>query len=97
MTLEINFPDKILAGVHQSYTILSDAGAPAGKVLLAGAELEHRVIPLGPPKTFTGEGPPQMKYKVSFLIPAEAAGKTLTLRFEAGTSRVEETKEITAE
>ena len=95
--LEINIPDKILAGLNQSYTITSEVGEPIGKVSVNGAEVPHRVIRLGPPKMWDGDGAPQMKYKVSFLLPQDTAGKTMELRFAAGGVDAEVTAEITAE
>jgi hypothetical protein len=95
MTLEINYPDKILAGVNQSYTITTDEGAPRGTVQVAGQDVPHRVIALGPPKDALVSTTPVMKYKVSFLLPAGSAGKDVTLRFQAGSSSVEDTKPIT--
>jgi hypothetical protein len=95
MPVTINFPDKILAGVNQSYTIASGDGPPAGKVLVGGAEVEHRVLPLGPVKTLE-KNPPEFRYKVSFFLPDDSAGKELELKFAAGSSRLEETKTIVA-
>jgi len=91
--LEINYPDKILAGVNQSYTLVSDEGTPDGSISIDGTALHHRVIPLGPPK---GEpsGTPVMKYKVSFFIPDGSAGKSLRLSFRAGESAFDDEKEI---
>lgn len=97
MALNINLSDKILAGVNQSYTITSGEGSPAGKVLLDGVEIEHRVIPLGPDKTSSGESPPPYKYKVSFFLPDDSAGKELELKFSAGSSTAEEKVAVTAE
>jgi hypothetical protein len=93
--LEINYPDKILAGVHQSYTLLTDEGLPQGSVALgsvalgSAAPLTHRVIPLGPPKS-EPSGTPLMKYKVTFFLPADAVGKELAIRFQVGASKVED-------
>jgi len=95
MSLNINYPDKILAGLNQSYTLLSDEGAPRGKVTLEGKELPHRVIPLGPPKDAKESTTPLYKYKVSFLLPKESAGKSVTFQFQAGSSKVDESKPIT--
>jgi hypothetical protein len=95
--LNINVPDKILAGLNQSYTILSELGEPRGRVAVDGRELPHRVIRLGPPKDWNGEGAPKMKYKVSFLLPQDSGGKKLQLRFEAGGEVVEESHDITLE
>jgi hypothetical protein len=83
MALEINYTDKVLAGVHHSFTLTSTEGPPAGEVLVGGSPIPHRVVPLREPK-----------WKVSFLIPADAAGKELKLRFKAGASAVDEGKEI---
>ena len=86
MTLAINYTDKILAGVHHSFTLTSDAGPPTGEVLVDGTAIPHRIVPLREPK-----------WKVSFVVPAQSAGKQLGVRFAAGPSSVEETKEILAE
>ena len=95
MSIEINFPDKILAGVNQSYTMTTDEGAPSGKVEVEGKELPHRVIPLGAPKDALVSTTPVMKYKVSFFLPDGTQGKDLVMRFQAGASQVEEKKLIT--
>jgi hypothetical protein len=95
MALSINYPDKILAGLNQSYTLTSDEGPPAGQVQIEGQALPHRVIPLGPPKDAKVSTTPVMKYKVSFLLPQGTAGKQVVLAFQAGASRVEESKPIT--
>ena len=95
--LSINIPDKVLAGLNQSYTITSEVGEPSGKVTVGGTEVPHRVIRLGPPKTWDGNGTPQMKYKVSFLLPADSTGKKMELRFEAGGATAEVGEEIKAE
>ncbi len=92
---ELNYTDKILAGVHQSYTFTSDEGTPSGTVLVDGAEVAHRIIPLGPPKE-EPTGTNKWKYKVTFLIPAGTAGKALTMRFQAGASSIDDEKEIVA-
>ena len=97
MGLTINVSDKVLAGVHQSYTLLSDEGPPSGSVRVSDAEVEHRVLHLGPTKTSTGENERTVKYKVTFYLPDDAAGKTLRLEFRAGESTVEKTEEILAE
>lgn len=97
MALSINYPDKILAGVHQSYTATSDEGEPSGKVVLAGQELPFRVIRLGPPKTAEVSTTPEMKYKITFLLPEDSAGKSVQLQFQAGSSSVDDSKEIIAE
>ena len=94
MTIHLNYPDKILAGLHQSYTLTSDEGAPAGTVELDGKEIPHRVIRLGPPKTALESTTPVVKYKIAFLLPEDCAGKTLTLRFQAGSSKIDETKQV---
>ncbi len=98
MSLEINVPDKILSGLNQSYTITTDEPvAPAGSVTVNGLEVPHRVIPLGPPKEQTANDVPQMKYKVSFLLPTDSAGQKLELRFAAVGSNADESYEITDE
>lgn len=91
--LTLNVADKIFAGVNQSYTLLSDEGQPSGKVVLDGSELEHRVIRLGPPKD-EPTGTLKMKYKVSFYLPPDAVGRSVELRFQTGSSTVEEKREI---
>lgn len=95
MTIDINFPDKILAGVNQSYTITTDEGPPSGTVEVDGKALSHRVIVLGAPKDSKESTTPVMKYKVSFSLPTGSAGKTLKLSFRAGPSRAEESKPVT--
>ena len=95
MSIEINFPDKVLAGVNQSYTVTTDEGAPSGNVEVEGKNLPHRVIPLGAPKDALVSTTPVMKYKVSFFLPDGTAGKDLIMRFQAGESRVEEKRQIT--
>ncbi|HZN56480.1 MAG TPA: hypothetical protein VFD71_00290 [Planctomycetota bacterium] len=95
MSLTVNYPDKILAGLHQSYTILSDEGAPQGTVTVDGEELPHRVIPLGPPKEAKESTTPLFKFKVTFLLPKESVGKSVVLRFQAGSSSVDDTKSVT--
>ena len=47
--------------------------------------LPQKIIPLRAPK-----------WKVTFLLPAEAAGKQMTLKFRNAGGKVEETKEIEA-
>ena len=83
MALEINYTDKVLAGVNHSFTLSSDEGPPSGEVLVGGAPIPHRVVFLREPQ-----------WKVSFMIPSEAVGKELTMRFQAGGNSVDETKEI---
>jgi hypothetical protein len=95
MSIEINFPDKILAGVNQSYTVTTDEGAPSGQVQVEGKDLPHRVVPLGAPKDALVSTTPVMKYKVSFFLPDGTQGKDLVMRFRAGASQVEEKKPIT--
>ena len=86
MALKINYTDKILAGVNHSLTLTSDEGSPSGEVLVDGTSIPHRVVPLREPL-----------WKVSFRIPGDAAGKSLVLKFAAGSSAVDESKEIVAE
>lgn len=95
MSLTINYPDKILAGLNQSYTLLSDEGAPRGNVSIDGKDLPHRVIPLGPPKDAKESTTPLYKYKVSFLLPRDAVGKKVVFQFQAGSSRIDESKPVT--
>lgn len=85
MAISINYPDKILAGVWQSYTITSEEGPPDGEVLLEGQRLERRIIPMRAPK-----------WKVTFFLPPGAAGKDVKLRFQNQASKVEETKSVEA-
>ncbi|MCH2372727.1 MAG: hypothetical protein MK538_00980 [Planctomycetes bacterium] len=95
MSLSVNLPDKILAGVHQSYTMASDEGHPSGQVSVGGNEVAHRVIRLGAPKEATESTTSAMKYKVTFLIPDGSAGQTLQLKFKAGSSEIEESHPVT--
>ncbi len=95
MSLTINYPDKIIGGLNQSYTLLSDEGTPTGKVSVEGTELPHRVILLGPPKDSKESTTLLCKYKVSFLLPRDAVGKNVRFQFQAGSSRVEESKPVT--
>ena len=97
MALSINVPDKILAGLNQSYTITSDSGEPTGRVSFGGDELAHRIIPLGPPKDSKESEPLDYKYKVTFLLPADSVGSQLELKFSAGESEVEESHEVIPE
>ena len=95
MSISINLPDKILAGVNQSYTITSDEGAPSGTVAVGNRELAHRLIPLGAPKDALESTTPVMKYKVTFLLPEDSVGQELSLRFGAGASTTEEKQTVT--
>ncbi len=95
MALSINYADKILAGLHQSYTITSDEGPPAAQVSVEGREIPCRVIRLGPPKGATESTTKVMKYKITFLLPEDSAGKNMTVKLQAGASKVEDTKPIT--
>ncbi len=97
MALSINYPDKVLAGVHQSYTVTSDEGAPSGRVVLAGRELPFRLVRLGAPKTAEVSTTPEVKYKITFLLPDDAAGKSVQLQFAAGSSKVDDSRDIIAE
>ena len=94
MALSVNYPDKIIAGLNQSYTVVSDEGPPLVKVMLDAGELQHRLIPLGPPKSAAESTPLSMKYKVTFLLPEGAAGKTLTFELQAGASKTTESKQV---
>lgn len=94
--LSLNLPDKVLSGVNQSYTFTSDEGAPAGSVSVGGSDVEHRIVPLGPPKD-EPSGTDVMKFKVSFLIPDGSVGKKLVLKFKAGEASVDEEQDIIAE
>ncbi len=96
MALSINYPDKILAGVHQSYTATSDEGEPSGDVVLAGQSLPFRLICLGAPKSVDVSTATEIKYKITFLLPESSAGKSVQLKFEAGSSKVDDSKEIIA-
>ena len=97
MALSIKYPDKILAGLNQSYTASSTSGTPSGKVIADGKELPHRVIHLGEHKNAKPDTAPEVKYKISFLLPADSAGKTLEMKFQAGGVQVDDSKDITAE
>ena len=85
MALSINYPDKILAGVWQSYTITSDEGPPEGDVVLGGKPLEKKMTPLRGPL-----------WKVTFLLPRDSGGQKFTLRLKNRAAQVEETKDIEA-
>ncbi len=85
MAISINYPDKIFPGVWQSYTISSDEGTPQGEILLEGKSLEQKVIPMREPK-----------WKVTFKLPKDCAGKKLTLRFKNTANQVEDTKTVDA-
>ena len=95
MALSINYPDKILAGVNQSYTVTSDEGLPRGQVMVGGKALDHRVVELGAPKDSIISTTLVRKYKVSFFLPKDSVGKSLTLQFQAGSSKVDESKPVT--
>lgn len=95
MALSINYPDKILSGVNQSYTVTSDEGPPSGQVLVGGNVLDHRVIELGAPKDSLVSTTSVKKYKVTFFLPKDATGKSLILRFQAGSSKVDDSKSVT--
>lgn len=95
MSLSVNYPDKIIAGVHQSYTITSEQGEPSGFVTIDGQEIPHRVIRLGAPKESLESTTSVMKYKVTFLLPEDSGGKTVSLKFQAGETNVDDQKEIT--
>ena len=97
MALSINVPDKILAGLNQSYTITSDSGEPSGSVSVAGAELAHRIVPLGPPKDAEESAPLDYKYKVTFFLPPDTVGQELELKFAAGESEATENHEVIPE
>ena len=86
MTIEVKFTDKILTGVYHSFTVTSDEGPPSGDVVVDGNSLPHRVIHLQDPK-----------YKISFRVPDNSAGKELVLKLTAGMSIFQEAKEIVAE
>jgi hypothetical protein len=102
MAIDINFPDKILAGVNQSYTITSDEGAPTGTISVAtsGADgrtdVAHRIVPLGAPKDSAETTTSVMKYKVTFFLSDDSVGKEVKLAFQAGGSTTEEAREVTA-
>ena len=86
MPITLNYTDKFLAGVNHSFTITSDEGLPQAEVLVGESPIPCRVIHMQNPK-----------YKVSFRIPENAAGKEVTLKFKAGEATLEESKEITTE
>jgi len=94
MAVSITYPDKILAGLHQSYTVTSDEGEPKARILVGGREIPSRVIVLGPPKTALESTTTVLKYKVTFLLPDDSAGGTMTVQLQAGGSKVEDTKPI---
>lgn len=96
MALSINYPDKILAGVHQSYTVTSDEGEPSGRIQLGEKELAFRLIRLGAPKTADVSTTPEVKYKITFFLPEDSVGRSVRLEFRAGSSTVDESKEIIA-
>jgi hypothetical protein len=83
MSISINYPDKVLAGVRQSLTITSDEGAPDGEVLLDGQPLARSIVRLRPPV-----------WKVTFSLPQDSAGKAIVLRFRNESVNVEETKTV---
>jgi hypothetical protein len=83
MAIAINYPDKVLAGVWQSLTVTSDEGAPDGEILLEGKPVERRILVLRPPK-----------WKLTFRLPGDAAGKSLTLRIHNESVKIEETKTV---
>jgi len=85
MAISINYPDKILAGVWQSYTLTSDEGPPEGEVVLDGKPVERRFISMRRPL-----------WKVTFFLPPHSAGKIMTLKFHNGASQIEESKAIEA-
>ncbi len=83
MAISISYPDKVLAGVWQSFTITSDEGPPTGEVLLAEKPLKARFIALRTPL-----------WKVTFLLPGDSAGKSLTLKLQNAGGRLEESKPV---
>jgi hypothetical protein len=85
MALSINFSDKVIAGLWQSYTITSDEGPPEGEVVLEGKPLDRRIIPMREPL-----------WKVTFLLPKDSGGKELVLRFKNRAAAVEEKKAVEA-
>ncbi len=93
--IAINLPDKVLAGVHQSYTITSDEGPPSGTVSVGSQELSCRIIRLGAPKDLLESTTLVVKYKVTFLLPEDSVGKKLALQFQAGSSRTEKEEKVT--
>jgi hypothetical protein len=85
MAISINYPDKVVAGVWQSFTIASDEGAPDGEVLVDGKPVERKILTLRPPL-----------YKVTFLLSADTVGKSLGLKLRNESHKLEETKAIEA-
>ena len=83
MAIEINYPDKIVPGVWQSYTITSDDGPPQGEIRVDGKVLDQRLIFMRDPL-----------WKVTFKLPADSGGKTVSLKFHNGTCDVEDEKGI---
>jgi hypothetical protein len=97
MALNVKYPDKLIAGLHQSCTITTEEGRPEVKLRLGDGDLAHRLIFLGPPKDAPESTTTTEKYKISFFLPEDAMGKTLQVAMRAGDSTVEETKEVVAE
>ena len=94
MALSVKYTDKIIAGLHQSYTITSDEGPPEVQVRVDGQELANRIVPLGPPKDAPESTTSTYKYKVSFHLPEDTVGKTLEFAASAGSGKVEDSKDI---
>ena len=61
---------------------------------LGGQELPFRLIRLGAPKTAEVSTTPEVKYKITFLLPGDSVGKSVQLQFKAGESSVDDSKEI---
>lgn len=97
MALNVKYPDKLIAGLYQSCTITTEEGRPEVKLRLGDVDLDHRLIFLGPPKDAPESTTTTEKYKISFLLAEDAAGKTLEVEVRAGDSAVEDTKEVVAE
>lgn len=94
MSISLSYPDKVIAGLNQSYTITTDEGPPRVSVRLNAQVLPHRLILLGPPKSEADSRTPVKKYKLSFYLPEGSAGGVLSLEVEAGASRIEESKPV---
>lgn len=94
MAISVNFPDKVIAGLNQSYTITSDEGSPNARIHVDSLGLSFRLIPLGPPKTEPESSTGILKYKVTFHLPEDSVGKTLHVDLWSDASRLEETRPV---
>lgn len=94
MAIGVNFPDKVIAGLNQSYTITSDEGAPQGRIHVDSVGIAFRLIPLGPPKSDPESTTAVLKYKVTFHLPEDSVGKTLHVDLWTEASRIEEARPV---